>query len=71
MKLRYKLALAGVVTLATLTALYTRPPEVTTTGGGIQWYATLKSGLAEAERTGRPILFVSAAPSCAGVSGIW
>ena len=26
---------------------------------------------ATAERTGRPILFVSAAPHCAGVSGIW
>ncbi len=37
----------------------------------IQWYATLKRGLAEAERTGRPILFVSGNPSCAGVSGMW
>jgi len=39
--------------------------------GGIQWFATWESGKAEAERTGRPILFVSAAPHCAGVSGIW
>lgn len=37
----------------------------------IPWYATLKRGLAEAERTGRPILFVSGNPSCAGVSGMW
>lgn len=37
----------------------------------IAWYATLKSGLAEAERSNRPILFTSAAPSCLGVSGIW
>ena len=37
----------------------------------IQWYATLARGLAEAERTGKPILFVSAAPHCAGVSGMW
>lgn len=38
---------------------------------GIQWYATWESGLREAQRTGRPILLVSAAPSCAGVCGIW
>jgi len=40
-------------------------------GGGIQWFATWEGGLAEAKRTGRPILLVSAAPHCAGVSGIW
>jgi hypothetical protein len=39
--------------------------------GGIQWFTGLKQGLAEAERTGRPILFLSAAPSCGGVSGMW
>jgi hypothetical protein len=39
--------------------------------GGIQWFTTWEAGKAEAERTGRPILFVSAAPHCAGVSGIW
>jgi len=39
--------------------------------GGIQWFATLESGLREAQRTGQPILFVSAAPHCAGVSGVW
>ncbi len=37
----------------------------------IAWYGTLKSGLAEAERSGRPILLVSAAPHCTGVPGIW
>ena len=37
----------------------------------IAWYATLARGLAEAKRTGKPILFVSAAPHCAGVSGMW
>lgn len=40
-------------------------------GGGIQWFATWEAGQAEAARTGRPILLVSAAPHCAGVSGIW
>ena len=38
---------------------------------GIQWFATLESGQDEANRTGKPILLVSAAPHCAGVSGIW
>ena len=38
---------------------------------GIQWFSTLRSGLDEAKRTGKPILFISAAPHCAGVSGIW
>jgi hypothetical protein len=38
---------------------------------GIQWYATLERGLAEAKRTGKPILFLSAAPHCGGVPGIW
>lgn len=37
----------------------------------IAWYGTLKSGLAEAERSNRPILLVSAAPHCTGVPGIW
>jgi opacity protein-like surface antigen len=37
----------------------------------IAWYGTLSSGLAEAERSGRPILLVSGAPQCLGVSGIW
>ena len=39
--------------------------------GGIQWFATLESARAEAKRTGRPLLLVSAAPHCSGVSGIW
>lgn len=37
----------------------------------IQWFTTWESAKKEAERTGRPILLVSAAPHCAGVSGIW
>lgn len=39
--------------------------------GSIPWFSTWKQGLAEAQRTGRPILFVMAAPNCGGVSGIW
>lgn len=37
----------------------------------IQWYATLERGLAEAKRTNKPILFVTGAPHCSGVSGMW
>jgi hypothetical protein len=47
--------------------------EATQTKDGaiIQWFATLDRGLAEAKRTGKPILFVSGAPHCSGVSGMW
>jgi len=55
-----------------------RPPgpgggedPVAAAGGGIQWFTSLAAGRAEAARLGRPILFVSAAPHCAGVSGTW
>ena len=37
----------------------------------IQWFASLDGGLKEAQRTGFPILLLSAAPHCAGVSGTW
>jgi hypothetical protein len=46
-------------------------PKEAAAGGGIQWFTRLKDGLAEAKRTGRPILFLSAAPSCGGVPGVW
>jgi hypothetical protein len=36
-----------------------------------QYNATLDRGLAEAKRRGKPTLFVSSAPHCAGVSGMW
>ena len=35
------------------------------------WYGTLKDGLAEAKRSDRPILLISAAPHCHAVSGVW
>lgn len=38
---------------------------------GIQWFGTLEAGTREAQRLGRPILLVSAMPSCAGVPGTW
>ena len=45
--------------------------EQLSNAASIQWFATLERGLAEAKRTGKPILFASAAPHCAGVSGMW
>ncbi len=47
------------------------PENAAKAPAGIQWFATLASARAEAARTGRPIFLVSAAPHCAGVSGIW
>ena len=38
---------------------------------GIAWFGQWTEGLKEAKKTGRPILLVSAAPHCRGVSGIW
>jgi hypothetical protein len=37
----------------------------------IAWYGTWTEALAEARRTGRPILLISAAPHCHNVSGVW
>ena len=38
---------------------------------GIAWFGVLKDGLKEAKRTGKPILFLTAAPQCNGVPGMW
>ncbi|MEZ6014140.1 MAG: hypothetical protein R3F49_03425 [Planctomycetota bacterium] len=38
---------------------------------GIAWFGTWDAALAEAERTGRPMLFMSAAPQCQNVPGVW
>jgi hypothetical protein len=38
---------------------------------GIAWYGVLQDGLDEAKRTGKPILFITAAPQCGGVPGMW
>jgi len=37
----------------------------------IAWYGTWQEGLAEARRSGRPILLVAAAPQCHEVPGMW
>lgn len=38
---------------------------------GIVWYPILEDGLAEAKRTGKPILFMSVSSSCSGISGVF
>lgn len=57
------------------------PPDAARTGqddvvtapvaGGIAWFGSLDDAKAEAERTGRPILLMSAAPQCSGAPGMW
>jgi hypothetical protein len=48
------------------------PPDATVAQTpGVQWFATLERGQAEAQRTGKPILFLAAAPHCGGISGMW
>lgn len=37
----------------------------------IQWYATWSQAKAEAARLEKPILLISAAPQCRGISGVW
>lgn len=37
----------------------------------IAWFGTWKGALAEAQRSGRAILLMSAAPQCRGISGVW
>ncbi|MEO8495645.1 MAG: hypothetical protein ABI614_11285 [Planctomycetota bacterium] len=63
MFLRFSLsvALLGMASLATAA----EPPA------RIAWYGQLADGLAEAQRSGRPILLVSGAPQCHGVPGVW
>ena len=45
------------------------PPESKTEI--IAWHGTWKGGLAEAQRTGKPIMLVSAVPQCHSVPGVW
>ena len=37
----------------------------------IAWHGTWKGGLAEAQRTGKPILLISGVPQCHSVPGVW
>ena len=73
--MRTGLAVALAI-LSTASLAQRRPPGpvsglVASGVGGIVWFGTLKDGIAEAKRTNRPILLLSAAPHCHNVSGIW
>lgn len=57
--------------LTTLFIVVATPLFAADATGGIAWYPTLDAGFKEAKRSGRPILFLSAAPHCGGVSGVW
>ena len=37
----------------------------------IVWHGTWKGGLAEAQRTGKPILLIAGVPQCHNVPGVW
>jgi len=38
---------------------------------GIVWYPILQQGLAEARRMNKPVLFMSVASQCGGISGVF
>ena len=38
---------------------------------GVAWYTTWDTALSEAQRSNRPIFFMSAATQCSGVSGVF
>ena len=70
-----------VFTVAAPASAQLAPPTGASYGGsvpgskrvvsGIAWYGVLKDGLAEAKRTGKPILLITAAAQCNGVPGMW
>lgn len=77
--MKVKAAFLAVSLLACTTATAQRPGgppglpsgPIPSAQGGIVWYGSLRQGVAEAKRTNRPILLISAAPHCHNVSGIW
>ena len=46
-------------------------PDAAAERTAVPWYGTWKGALAEAERSGRPILLLAATPQCHGISGVW
>lgn len=64
-------AAAPVVGAASAPAAPAATAQSAAVPSGINWFTDLRAGLAEAERTGRPVLLLAAAPSCGGVPGTW
>lgn len=66
------LALGGCfVRAAAGTARAASPAKKPAAPAKIAWFGTWKEGLAEAKRTGRPILLIAATPHCHNISGLW
>ncbi|MEO0663746.1 MAG: hypothetical protein AAFZ87_19605 [Planctomycetota bacterium] len=82
-KLRHAALAAALLTLSTHDAEAQRrqrgpdhergalPVHEAPDAAGIAWFGTWEGALTEAKRTGRPILFQSAAPQCQSVPGVW
>ena len=67
---RKNLILSGILLFAPLVFFgQETPPESKTEK--IAWHGTWTGGLAEAQRTGKPIMLVSAVPQCHSVPGVW
>ena len=67
---RKNLILSGILLFVPLVFFgQETPPESKTEK--IAWHGTWKGGLAEAQRTGKPIMLVSAVPQCHSVPGVW
>ncbi|MCE9583398.1 MAG: hypothetical protein K8T20_13005 [Planctomycetes bacterium] len=62
-----KLATLMFAAIACLSAKAEEPETRT----GIAWFGTWERGFRVAKATGRPILLISAAPQCHGISGLW
>lgn len=74
MKMKTYFGIALLICLGLGSMTCGQPPQTrqsTELSPQIAWYGVLDEGLAEAERTGKPILLVSAACQCAGVPGMW
>lgn len=46
-------------------------PHAAAVPAGVNWFTDLRAGLAEAKRTGRPVMLLAATPSCGGIPGTW
>lgn len=70
---RCLLSFAGLLSplMVSVPALVAEDQDQLSPDTRIVWYGTWDSALAEAKRSNRPILLVSAAPHCHNVSGIW
>lgn len=76
MKQTLSLLVASALASSALFAQGSRPIDIEASKqpigeAGIMWYTTWETALAEAERSNRPIFFMSAAATCSGISGVF